>query len=547
MNHHHPTFFFYDLETSGLSAREDRIMQFAGQRTDMELNPLGDPVNLLVKLPDDTLPSPSAIMVTKITPQSTQQDGLTEAEFCDYLMTEIFTPNTCVTGYNSIRFDDEFIRHLFWRNFYDPYEWQWADGRSRWDLLDVVRLTRALRPEGIKWPFQEKVIKDKETGKEKTIDVPTNRLELLTKLNSIEHAHAHDALSDVEALISVTKRIRDKQPQLYEYLYEMRDKKKVQALVNLENKKPFVYTSGRYPAQYEKTTVAFPLAPAKNGNVLVFDLRYNLDDLLREEATNSPLENRYESDENLSAQPSSAGACGGYDRAQARETRDDGLERRDPAEDGLRKKFFPIVKRLCYNKCPAVAPLGVLEQGDGWAKIGLDRETIERNLKSLLAHPEFTEQMREREENRPEWPVPIDPESALYDGFLSDPDRVKCNAVRNAGRDATSPTGTFSAKAATQRLADFHPDFTDERLPELLLHYKAKNFPSSLSDNEQAKWEEYRSARLSRQAPAFLKQLKDLSKLSAEGKPTPSGLPIDPFLLEELTLWYQSLLPSDYA
>ena len=153
----------------------------------MELNPIGEPVNVLVKLASDTLPGPSAIMVTGITPQSTQE-GMSEAEFCRFLDTEIFTPGTIVTGYNSVRFDDEFMRYLWWRNFYDPYEWQWRDQRSRWDLLDVVRMVRALRPDGIKWPVLP-------GGK------AVNRLELITKMNGIEHTHAHDALSDVEALI----------------------------------------------------------------------------------------------------------------------------------------------------------------------------------------------------------------------------------------------------------------------------------------------------------------------------------------------------------
>ena len=173
-------------------------------------------------------------------------------------------------GYNSVRFDDEFMRHTFWRNFYDPYEWQWKDNRSKWDLLDVVRMTRALRPEGINWPFTD-------DGK------ATNRLELMTKENNISHEHAHDALSDVEALISVTRLIKEKQPQLYGWLFKMRDKKAVQQLVNLEKPAPFVYSSGRYSSEYNKTTVAYPIAPAKNGNVLVFDLRYNLDELLAQE------------------------------------------------------------------------------------------------------------------------------------------------------------------------------------------------------------------------------------------------------------------------
>ena len=149
------TFYFYDLETSGLNSRSDRIMQFAGQRTDTDFQPIGEPDNLLIELTEDTLPSPGAIMVTGITPQMTRADGISEREFCRFFIEEIAIPGTTMLGYNSVRFDDEFMRNTLWRNFYDPYEWQWKDGRSRWDLLDVVRMTRALRPEGIEWPVTE--------------------------------------------------------------------------------------------------------------------------------------------------------------------------------------------------------------------------------------------------------------------------------------------------------------------------------------------------------------------------------------------------------
>ncbi|MBR5418664.1 exodeoxyribonuclease I [Candidatus Saccharibacteria bacterium] len=445
-------FFFYDLETSGLSPRTDRIMQFAGQRTDMDLNPIGEPVNLLIKLADDTLPSPGAIMVTGITPQSTQLDGLTEAEFCKYVSNEIFTPNTIAIGYNSVRFDDEHMRYCFWRNFYDPYEWQWKDGRSKWDLLDVVRMTRALRPEGINWPVTEE-------GK------ATNRLELMTKENGISHENAHDALADVTALIDVTRLIRDKQPQLFNYLFKMREKRAVQQLVNLENPQPFVYTCGRYSSANAKTTVAYPIAPAKNGNVLVFDLRVNLEELLAQE---------------------------------------------EP-------KFYPTVKELKYNHCPAVAPLGVLGQGDGWKKIGLDEATVKKNLDILLKHPDFIERMRTENEERQEFPPAVDSESALYDGFLDAPDKTKCLAI---------------TRATANDLADFHPDFNDPRLPDLLLHYKARNFANSLSEAEAKKWEAYRVARVKASANNYIREIQELA---AAGK--------DPFLLEELQLWYQSLLP----
>lgn len=443
------TFFFYDLETSGLKAREDRIMQFAGQRTDMNLEPIGEPVNILVKLAPDALPSPGAIMVTKITPQDTLRDGIDEAEFVRYVMEEIFVPNTIAVGYNTVRFDDEFMRATLWRNFYDAYEWEWKDGRSRWDLLDVVRLTRALRPEGIKWPVRED-------------GVATNRLELITKLNGVEHKHAHDALSDVYATIAVARLIRDKQPELFEFLLKMRDKKEIKEMVNLENKRPVVYVSGRYANENNKATVVLPLTTGRNGNVLVYDLRYDLNEI-------------------------------------------------DP------EKVFPVVKELCYNRCPAVAPLGVLEKNNGWAKIGLTREQIEKNMKILLAHPEFAETMRTKWEEQPEYPPAIEPEAALYDGFLDDTDKIKVAAVRNA--DAG-------------KLADFCPEFHDPRLPELLLHYKGRNFPQSMSESEADKWEQYRKERLERLAPKFLKELEEnYSK--------------DEYVGEELKLYFESIWNFD--
>ena len=441
------TFFFYDLETSGLNPREDRIMQFAGQRTTMSLEPIGEPVNILVKMSEDALPSPQAIGVTKITPQDTLRDGMSEAEFCRYVSEEIFTPETVAVGYNTVRFDDEFMRATLWRNFYEPYEWEWKDGRSRWDMLDVVRLVRALRPEGMNWPVTE-------DGK------PTNRLELLTKCNGLSHEHAHDALSDVYATIAVAKMIYEKQPKMFEFLFKMRDKNAVKKLVNLEDKKPFVYASGRYANEFNKTTVAFPLTAGRNGNVLVYDLRYDFDN----------------------------------------------------------NNSFPIIKELCFNKCPAVAPVEVLDNFDGWGKIGLTRETVEKNLQEVLAHPEFAEKVRSEYENRPEFPPAIEPEAALYDGFLNDADRVKVAAVRNAGG---------------QKLADFHPDFHDARLPELLLHYKGRNFPESLSESESSKWEEYRRARLSRLAPKFLEELQKLYEK-------------DEFVAEELKLYFENVFASDY-
>lgn len=467
------TFFFYDLETSGLSARDDRIMQFAGIRTTLDLEPIGEPYNLLVALNDDTLPSPDALMVTGITPQQTVAEGYSEAEFAKILMKEVFTPDTVVVGFNNIRFDDEFIRHLFWRNFYDPYEWSWKEGRSRWDLLDVVRMTRALRPKGIEWPVVD--------GK------ATNRLELLTKLNGIDHFKAHDALSDVEALIAVTKLIKQKQPQLYEYLFKMRDKKAVKELVNLDDKQPFVYVSGRFDGEYHKATVAFPLTSGRNGAVVAYDLRHDPTPFL-----DMPLPQ---------------------------------LEKIFYASWEERKKDdyqgLPI-KELQYNRAPAVAPLGVLAQEGGWERIGLDEATIAKHRKILLSSPSFAENVRTLIERRPEFKKAVDPEAQLYDSFLPDQDSLAVEKIRYA---------------RPEDLADLHPSFIDERLDPLLLHYKARNFPRSLAEDEVRSWEQWRADRLQRQMQAFVQRLNQLATtITDENKQ---------FILQELQLWAESIAPVD--
>lgn len=478
------TFFFYDLETSGFSPQNDRIMQFAGQRTDENLNLIGEPVNILIRLNDDVLPSPSALMVTKISPQKTVEEGYTEAEFAKMLVEEYFTPDTVIVGYNNVRFDDVHIQHLLWRNFYPPYDWQWKDGRSRWDLLDVVRMIRALRPEGINWPF----VINEGTGEK----FAANKLELLTKENGILHENAHDAMSDVDGLIDVARLLKEKQPQIFDYLFRIRSKNEVQKLVNLENPKPFVYTSGRFKVEFEKTTVAFPIAPAKNQNVIVWDLRFSPEKFI-DWSEDQILENITVDFETRSS--------------------DD---------------FEPIAaKILQYNKCPAVAPMGVLTE-ENQQRLKIDLAEIQKNLDILRKNPHFAENLRSAFERRSE--VFQDkssaekpaPEARLFEGFVSKSDDIKIEAVRNS---------------TDRELADFHPDFADERLTDLLLHYKARNFPKSLSSQEKELWEEYRVENLQKMMPNFMKEFQEIANnqnLNSQ----------EEYILEEIKLWLENILPE---
>lgn len=466
------TFFFYDLETSGFDPKRQRIMQFAGQRTDLDLNPIGEPINILVRLGDDVLPDPGAVMITGITPQKTHEEGYSEAEFLQLLHDQVFTPGTIILGFNSVRFDDEFMRYTLYRNFYDPYEWQWQDERSRWDMLDVVRMTRALRPEGIIWPT------DAEGN-------PTNRLELLTAHNGLDHANAHDALSDVVALIAVAKLIKQKQPKLFDYLLEQRNKKKVAGLVSLDDPQPFVYTSGRYSKDFLHTTVAFPLAPGSTaGSTIVYDLRHDPD---------------------------------AWKDKDIKELKD---IRFAPYEARKAEGFMSLpAKELAYNKCPAVAPLGVLDLA-AQDRIQIDLATIEKNM-SKLRRSGLADKLREVFARDGQFAKAADVDAQLYHGFINERDKPKMSAVRAA--DA-------------QAIADFHPDFSDERLHQLLLRYKARNHPQSLSSDERLAWEAYRAERLKAGLPRFMQELQRYSQTAGDEQQ---------FLLQELQLWAESIAPIE--
>lgn len=475
------SFFFYDLETSGINPRDARIMQFAGQRTDMQLNPVGEPTNVLIKLTDDVLPEPDAILITGITPQQTIADGITEAEFLKLFYEEVATPGTIFTGFNSVRFDDEFMRFLHYRNFYDPYEWQYTENKSRWDLLDVVRMTRALRPEGIEWPVDAK-------------GNPTNRLELLTKVNGIAHEGAHDALSDVQALIAVAKLIYEKQPKLFDYLLKIRDKKVAKQLVT--SGQPFLYSSGKYASEFEKTTAVALLAdhPKRQG-ALVFDLRHD---------------------------PSDFAAMSAAEMAAAWRLRRD--------EPGVR---LPI-KTLQYNRCPAIAPFGVLDE-PSQKRLGLDPTVIAANFKKLQSvdlAPKVLEavSLLDAQQQTAFLQNENDVDGQLYDGFFGDGDRNAIRAVR-----AASPG----------ELADFSTNFSDNRLTALLPLYKARNYPQSLQDEERAAWESFRETQLlgGKQGGRAARYFNRLAELAARTDLSSEKQ----YLLEELQLYGQSILPIQEA
>ena len=427
------SFLFYDLETFGADPRRSRIAQFAAVRTDAQLNPVEEPISLFVQPAEDLLPSPVASLITGITPQQALREGVREAEAAARIVEEMARPGTCTLGYNSLRFDDEFVRHTLFRNFFDPYEREWRGGNSRWDLLDVLRLAHALRPDGIEWPRRE--------------DGATSfRLEHLALANGVRQGDAHEALSDVWATVGLARLLRQSQPRLWEYALKLRDKRHAAGLLDTFAMQPVLHVSQRYPASRLCAAVVLPLAvhPTVSNRVIVFDLDGDADALLDQ----------------------TAGEIA--DRLYT------------PVADLPPGVSRVPLKEVHLNRSPMLVPWAHLRAAD-FQRLGLDADALQARAERLRAHaPELAEKARQvfaggRQDGE------VDVDASVYAGFCGDGDKRLCAQVR-----ATAP-----AELGTRAF-----DFRDGRLPELLFRYRARNWPQSLTADERQRWDDYRRRRL---------------------------------------------------
>lgn len=371
--------YWHDYETFGIDAARDRPAQFAGIRTDEDLNVMGKPLVMYCKPATDMLPQPESCLVTGITPQKALLHGVIEVQFIGAIERELAHPGTCGVGYNSIRFDDEFTRHALYRNFFDPYAREWQNGCSRWDIIDMMRLMRAFRPEGMEWPLAS-------DGKS------SFRLEELTAANGISHETAHDALSDVEATIALARLVKQRQPRLYEYVYRYRDKRLVSGLLAL--RAPLIHVSSMYPSEYGCTALVLPIAnhPVNRNEVVVYDLRYDPSDLLR------------------------------LDAGEIR-----------------RRLFTPkseldvdriALKTIHANKCPVVASEKLLSPEIA-QRLDIDIAKSHEHAASIRDATALEEKMVEVFSGR-ERQIRTDPDLALYSGgFFGNADRAKMEIIRS--------------------------------------------------------------------------------------------------------------------
>ncbi|QKK02578.1 MAG: exodeoxyribonuclease I [Pseudomonadota bacterium] len=425
------TFLWYDFETFGTDPRRDRPAQVAALRTDAGLTPVADPEVFYCCPADDVLPQPAACLITGITPQVARERGLPENRFVSRLGQLLDEPATCLVGFNNFRFDDELLRHLFWRNFRDPYRHEYAGGNSRFDLIDVLRLTRALRPGGIEWP-------DQDDGR------PSFRLEAVAEANGIDTRNAHDALADVEATIALARLVQQRQPRLWQWSLQLRQRQRVERL--LAAREPLVHASSRFPA-HPGCGVApvLPLAPHPQFKTqwLVWNLTVDPEPFLE-------LDIDALSDRSWTA------------------TADlpEGIER------------LPV-KLVRINRCPIIAPIGVLDD-QATERMQIDRRALDRHARILAQASGFLDRLS-RLFARPSADTALDPELDLYGGFPPRQDQ----AVRD--RIAT---------LAPDDLARLGEPFSDSRLNELLFRYRARLWPERLDDDERARWQDFRRRRL---------------------------------------------------
>lgn len=427
------TFFWHDYETFGADPKHDWPVQFAGVRTDEQLNIIEEPVMFYCKPSDDQLPHPEASLITGITPQKAIEEGVCEADFFAQIVEQLGRPGTCGVGYNSIRFDDEVTRYGLYRNFFDPYSREWQNGCSRWDIIDMLRLTRSLRPEGINWPVYED-------------GSPSLRLEDLTTANDIDHGNAHDAMSDVYATIAMAKLVRDKQPKLFNYLQKNRSKQAIQSQLDPISHKPVLHVSSRYPVTQGNAAIVAPLAthPVNKNGVIVWDLRYSPEPLM-----SLPVE----------------------EIRRLLYTRHTELHENDPKI---------ALKQVHVNKCPIIAPAGMLNTEEA-ARLEIDGDTCRTHLQMIRNFTGLSNKIADIYSESP-FEAESDPDMMLYGGgFFSQTDKQLMDQVR-----AASPA----------ELAEIDLPFQDVRLEEMLFRYKARNCPAILTPDEQVQWEEYRRRKL---------------------------------------------------
>lgn len=371
------SFIFYDYETFGIDTALDKPAQFACIKTDINLNIISDPQYFYCFPSDDYMPNPDSVLITGITPQYTQKHGTNECNFSKRIY-DIFTKyNTCIIGYNNIHFDDEITRNIFYRNFFDPYEWSWKNGNSRWDLINVLRACYALRPNGIKWPKNK-------------FGHTSFKLSDLTKINNIDHINAHDALSDVYATIEMAKIVKKKQPKLFDFYFLNRKTRQVAKMIDLKKFKPIIYVSNIFGINRYNMSFILPIAHHKNNkNILIsIDLYKNVEELI--------LFCKKISFDNFS----------------------------------IKKLFNLGVVLLHLNRCPILAPIQIIRKQD-YSRLNCNIDSYESKICIIKKNKNFVKNIQDLLLKENVFDNSSNVDQQMYNSFFGINDRNSIKKIRN--------------------------------------------------------------------------------------------------------------------
>ena len=449
------TFLFHDYETFGADPKRDRPAQYASIRTDENFNVIGTPVMVYTKMQEDTLPSPTACMITKITPSEVDEKGIPEYDFIKLINKEMSEPNTCVLGYNTIQFDDEVTRNTLYRNMFDPYEREWKNGCSRWDMIDVIRIAVALYPGILKLGNRNGKV--------------SYKLEDLSKENGIVHEAAHDALSDVWATIGIAKIIKEKAPELFTKLLGQRTKGPL--TTELMCGKPILQASALFGSETKYVDFIMPIIEDPSNKNKVYCVRLSrpvseLEKILNEDAK-SVKDKLYSS----------------------------------KAELELIDELRPALHSVTVNKCPILVNSEFIislypnqEERNGFYKqanldmkniidcykfVKANKEELEKKILAIYHDPVFLTKYNEEQSK-------LDVDIRIYNGFAAKEDQKKMFFFH---KDLEKG----------QILGHLNGGYKDPRYNEMIYRLIARNYPElfdKLPDADKERWHKHCHDRL---------------------------------------------------
>jgi exodeoxyribonuclease-1 len=422
------TYLFYDLETTGLNKAFDQVLQFAAIRTDTNFREI-DRYELSIRLRPDVVISPRAIMTQRI-PVAESLLGMSEYDAVCQIHQWMNTPRTISLGYNTLGFDDEFLRFSFHRNLLPPYTHQYASGCRRMDILPFTVIYRLYSENTLKWPEID--------GK------PTLKLEHLNSANQLASGRAHDAMVDVEATVALAEML-SREKKIWNFLSGYFEKKTdTERLSNLPS--------------------AFQSAHGNHTQGLVVSQEMGKD-------------NSYQ------APVLSIGNSIPYGN-QTLWLRLDLPELRETTPETIHEKSWVIRKRL--GEPPFILP----PHERYLRRLSAERRTVaDENLAWISSNPDLFGEivMYHRNFRYPEIPD-LDPDAALYQmGFPSAQEESMNHRFHSASFNEKMELATQLLRPETRALARRilmrnHPDETMGHDPEEWSHYMARINPADDED-----------------------------------------------------------------